>query len=109
MSIALFVVLVAVVLAIVVTVVKSVVVIPQASASVVERLGRYRNTLNPGLNFLVPFIDRVRAEIDLREQVKTFQPQSVITKDNLTVEIDTVVFYQVTNPKDAGPWRSAPR
>ena len=101
MSIALFVVLVAVVLAIVVTVVKSVVVIPQASASVVERLGRYRNTLNPGLNFLVPFIDRVRAEIDLREQVKTFQPQSVITKDNLTVEIDTVVFYQVTNPKDA--------
>jgi regulator of protease activity HflC (stomatin/prohibitin superfamily) len=88
-------------LAIVVTVIKAVVVIPQASAAVVERLGRYRSTFAPGLNFLVPFIDRVRAELDLREQVATFKPQSVITKDNLTVEIDTVVYYQVTNPKDA--------
>jgi len=101
MSIALVVVLVVILLAIVVTVYKAVVVIPQASAAVVERLGRYRSTFNPGLNFLVPFIDRIRDRIDLREQVVSFPPQSVITKDNLTVDIDTVVYFRVTNPKDA--------
>jgi regulator of protease activity HflC (stomatin/prohibitin superfamily) len=101
MSVALLVVIVVIVLAIVATVVKSVVVIPQASAAVVERLGRYRITFTPGLNFLVPFIDRIRDRIDLREQVVSFPPQSVITKDNLTVDIDTVVYFQVTNPKDA--------
>ncbi|MDQ3904863.1 MAG: SPFH domain-containing protein, partial [Actinomycetota bacterium] len=101
MSIAVVVVLVVVMLAIVVTVYKAVVVIPQASAAVVERLGRYRSTFTPGLNFLVPFIDRIRDRIDLREQVVSFPPQSVITKDNLTVDIDTVVYFRVTNPKDA--------
>jgi len=101
MSVALLVVIAVIVLAIVATVVKSVVVIPQASAAVVERLGRYRGTFTPGLNFLVPFIDRIRDRIDLREQVVSFPPQSVITKDNLTVDIDTVVYFQVTNPKDA--------
>jgi regulator of protease activity HflC (stomatin/prohibitin superfamily) len=101
MSVALFVVFAVILLAIVATVVKAVVVIPQASAAVVERLGRYRSTLTPGLNFLVPFIDRIRDRIDLREQVVSFPPQSVITKDNLTVDIDTVVYFQVTNPKDA--------
>jgi regulator of protease activity HflC (stomatin/prohibitin superfamily) len=101
MSIALVVVLVVILLAIVVSVYKAVVVIPQASAAVVERLGRYRSTFNPGLNFLVPFIDRIRDKIDLREQVVSFPPQSVITKDNLTVDIDTVVYFRVTNPKDA--------
>jgi regulator of protease activity HflC (stomatin/prohibitin superfamily) len=101
MSIALLVALLVIVLAIVVTVYKAVVVIPQASAAVVERLGRYRTTFNPGLNFLVPFIDRIRDRIDLREQVVSFPPQPVITKDNLTVSIDTVVYFQVTNPKDA--------
>jgi regulator of protease activity HflC (stomatin/prohibitin superfamily) len=101
MSIALVVVLVVVLLAIVVSVYKAVVVIPQASAAVVERLGRYRSTFTPGLNFLVPFIDRIRDKIDLREQVVSFPPQSVITKDNLTVDIDTVVYFRVTNPKDA--------
>ena len=101
MSLTVVVVLVVIVLAIVVTVVKAVVVIPQASAAVVERLGRYRMTFTPGLNFLVPFIDRIRDRIDLREQVVSFPPQPVITKDNLTVSIDTVVYFQVTNPKDA--------
>ncbi len=101
MSVALVVVLVVILLAIVVSVLKAVVVIGQASAAVVERLGRYRNTLNPGLNFLVPFVDTIRDRIDLREQVVSFPPQSVITKDNLTVDIDTVVYFRVTNPKDA--------
>jgi regulator of protease activity HflC (stomatin/prohibitin superfamily) len=101
MSVALVVVLAVILLAIVVSVVKAVVVIEQASAAVVERLGRYRSTLNPGLNFLVPFVDTIRDRIDLREQVVSFPPQSVITKDNLTVDIDTVVYFRVTNPKDA--------
>ncbi|MGH3763713.1 MAG: SPFH domain-containing protein [Pseudonocardiaceae bacterium] len=101
MSVALVVVLAVILLAIVVTVVKAVVVIPQASAAVVERLGRYRYTFTPGLNFLVPFVDTIRDRIDLREQVVSFPPQSVITKDNLTVDIDTVVYFRVTNPKDA--------
>ncbi|MGH3785996.1 MAG: SPFH domain-containing protein [Pseudonocardiaceae bacterium] len=101
MSIALFVVVAVLLLAIAVTVIKAVVVIPQASAAVVERLGRYRSTFTPGLNFLVPFIDRIRDRIDLRERVVSFPPQPVITKDNLTVSIDTVVYFQVTNPKDA--------
>ena len=90
-----------IVLAVIVTVVKSVVVIPQAQAAVIERLGRYRTTASPGLNFLVPFIDRIRARIDLREQVVSFPPQPVITQDNLTVSIDTVVYFQVNNPHDA--------
>jgi regulator of protease activity HflC (stomatin/prohibitin superfamily) len=101
MSVALAVVLAVILLAIVVTVLKAVVVIPQASAAVVERLGRYRSTFTPGLNFLVPFVDQIRGRIDLREQVVSFPPQSVITKDNLTVDIDTVVYFRVTNPKDA--------
>ncbi|MGH3776089.1 MAG: SPFH domain-containing protein [Pseudonocardiaceae bacterium] len=101
MSVALLVTVAVILLAIVVTVIKAVVVIPQATSAVVERLGRYRSTFTPGLNFLVPFIDRIRARIDLRERVVSFPPQPVITKDNLTVSIDTVVYFQVTNPKDA--------
>ncbi len=98
---ALIIVLAVVVLAIAITVVKSVVVIPQATAAVVERLGKYKETATPGLNFLVPFIDKIRARVDLREQPVSFPPQPVITQDNLTVSIDTVVFFQVTNPHDA--------
>jgi len=89
------------VLLVVVSVVKAVQIIPQAQAAVVERLGRYQRTLNPGLAFLVPFIDRIRDRIDLREQVVSFPPQPVITQDNLTVNIDTVVYYQVLDPKAA--------
>jgi regulator of protease activity HflC (stomatin/prohibitin superfamily) len=89
------------VLLVVVAVVKAVQIIPQAQAAVIERLGRYQRTQTPGLTFLVPFIDRIRARIDLREQVVSFPPQPVITQDNLTVNIDTVVYYQVLDPKSA--------
>ena len=97
----LFVVVALFVLLVVVSVVKAVQIIPQAQAAVIERLGRYQKTLTPGLAFLVPFIDRIRARIDLREQVVSFPPQPVITQDNLTVNIDTVVYYQVLDPKAA--------
>jgi len=80
---------------------RSVRIVPQATASVVERLGRYSRTLNPGLALLVPFVDRVRSRIDLREQVVSFPPQPVITADNLNVGVDTVLYYQVTDPRTA--------
>ena len=80
---------------------RSIRIIPQASAGVVERLGKYHKTLSPGLNILVPFIDRVRPLIDMREQVVSFPPQPVITEDNLVVSIDTVVFFQVTDARAA--------
>src|SRR5438034_613811 len=76
-------------------------VVPQARAGVVERLGRYSRTLNPGLTIVVPFIDRVREMVDLRERVVSFDPQPVITEDNLVVSIDTVIYFQVTDPKAA--------
>ena len=76
-------------------------IVPQARAGVVERLGRYRRTLNPGLTIVVPFVDRIRRLIDLREQVVSFPPQPVITEDNLVVNIDTVIYFQVTDPKAA--------
>src|SRR5919107_113391 len=79
---------------------KTVRVIPQARAGVVERFGRYSRTLQPGLTIVVPFIDRVRPLIDLREQVVTFPPQPVITEDNVSVGIDTVLYFTITNPKD---------
>ncbi|MER7771717.1 SPFH domain-containing protein [Kitasatospora sp. NPDC096140] len=81
--------------------IKTIQVIPQASAAIVERFGRYTRTLNAGLNIVVPFIDRVRNRIDLREQVVPFPPQPVITQDNLVVNIDTVIYYQVTDPRAA--------
>ncbi|MFI6025046.1 SPFH domain-containing protein [Amycolatopsis magusensis] len=76
-------------------------VVPQAQSAVIERLGRFRTVAAPGLNFLVPFLDKVRARIDLREQVVSFPPQPVITQDNLTVSIDTVVYFQVTDSRAA--------
>jgi len=82
-------------------VVRSVRIVPQARARNVERLGRYRRTLQPGMNFIVPFIDRVKKEIDLREQVVSFEGAPVITEDNLVVRIDTVLFFQVTDPRAA--------
>jgi regulator of protease activity HflC (stomatin/prohibitin superfamily) len=84
-----------------VVVVRSVRIVPQARARNVERLGRYHKTLEPGLNFVIPFVDRVRPQIDLREQVVSFQPQPVITEDNLVVNIDTVLYFQVTDPRAA--------
>jgi regulator of protease activity HflC (stomatin/prohibitin superfamily) len=76
-------------------------IVPQAKAGVVERLGRYQRTLEPGLRLLIPFIDRMRPLIDLREQVVSFPPQPVITEDNLVVGIDTVVYFTVTDAKAA--------
>src|SRR5215510_8313280 len=76
-------------------------IVPQARAGIVERLGRYARTLDPGLTLIVPFIDRVKPLIDLREQVVTFPPQPVITEDNLVVGIDTVIYFTVTDPKAA--------
>jgi regulator of protease activity HflC (stomatin/prohibitin superfamily) len=88
-------------LLVVITVLRSVRIVPQARARNVERFGRYRKTLEPGMNFIIPFIDRVKKEIDLREQVVSFKGQPVITEDNLVVLIDTVLFFQVTDPRAA--------
>ncbi len=85
----------------VITVMRSVRIVPQARARNVERLGRYRKTLEPGMNFIIPFVDRVKPLIDLREQVVSFTGQPVITEDNLVVLIDTVLFFQVTDPRAA--------
>src|SRR3954451_15158960 len=86
---------------VVVVVLRSVRIVPQARAGVVERLGRYSRTLDPGLALLVPFVDRVKPLIDLREQVVSFPPQPVITEDNLVVNIDTVIYFTVTDPRAA--------
>jgi regulator of protease activity HflC (stomatin/prohibitin superfamily) len=76
-------------------------IVPQARAGIVERLGRYSRTLEPGLHILVPFVDRMRVRLDLREQVVSFPPQPVITEDNLVVSIDTVIYFQVTDARAA--------
>jgi len=94
-------VLAVVALFILVTLAKTIRVIPQARAGVVERLGRYARTLTPGLAIVIPFIDRVRPLLDLREQVISFDPQPVITEDNLVVNIDTVLYFQITDPRSA--------
>src|SRR3954471_13529918 len=94
-------VLLAVLLFVIVVILRSVRIIPQARAGVVERLGRYARTLEPGLALLVPFVDRLRPLIDLREQVVSFPPQPVITEDNLVLGIDTVVYFQVNDPRAA--------
>ncbi len=77
---------------------KTVRIVPQARAGIVERFGKYKQTLPAGLNIVVPFVDKVRYLIDLREQVVSFPPQPVITEDNLVVSIDTVIYFQVTDP-----------
>jgi regulator of protease activity HflC (stomatin/prohibitin superfamily) len=95
--------IVAAVIAIVVlfTIARGVRIIPQARAGIVERLGRYQRTLDPGLALVIPYVDRVRPLLDMREQVVSFPPQPVITEDNLTIQIDTVIYFQVTDPKAA--------
>jgi regulator of protease activity HflC (stomatin/prohibitin superfamily) len=90
-----------VVLIVIIVVIRSVRIVPQARARNVERFGRYRKTLEPGMNFIIPVIDRVKKEIDLREQVVSFRGAPVITEDNLVVLIDTVLFFQVTDPRAA--------
>ncbi|QDW63190.1 SPFH domain-containing protein [Oerskovia sp. KBS0722] len=99
--IAVYVVLGLILLFVIIALVKAVRIVPQATALIIERLGRYSSTLEPGLHLLIPFVDRVRAGVDLREQVVSFPPQPVITSDNLVVSIDTVIYFQVTEPKSA--------
>jgi len=94
-------VLLVVAVVVVITLLRSVRIIPQARAAVVERLGRYTRTQGPGVALLVPFVDRMRPLIDMREQVVSFPPQPVITSDNLTVGIDSVIYFQVTDPRAA--------
>ena len=101
MAIPILIVLAVIVLFVLVLLAKTVRVIPQARAGVVERLGRYSRTLTPGLTLVIPFIDRVRPLLDLREQAVSFDPQPVITEDNLVVNIDTVIYFQITDPKSA--------
>ncbi len=101
MEVALVVVVAVVVILIGVAAASAVRIVPQARARNVERLGRYTKTLEPGMNLIIPFIDRVKPLIDLREQVVSFLGQPVITEDNLVVKIDTVLFFQVTDPKAA--------
>ncbi|HEY7397424.1 MAG TPA: SPFH domain-containing protein [Gaiellaceae bacterium] len=100
-ALAALIVLAVIVLFVLVTLAKTIRVIPQARAGVVERLGRYSRTLTPGLAIVIPFVDRVRQLQDLREQVVSFQPQPVITQDNLVVNIDSVIYFQITDPKAA--------
>ncbi|MGZ4783107.1 MAG: SPFH domain-containing protein, partial [Oryzihumus sp.] len=85
----------------VVVIVRTIRIVPQQTSQIVERLGRYSRTLDGGIHFLVPFVDKVRANIDLREQVVSFPPQPVITSDNLVVNIDTVIYYAVNDAKAA--------
>jgi regulator of protease activity HflC (stomatin/prohibitin superfamily) len=101
MAIADIIIAVVIALAVVLTVLRSIRIVGQARARNVERFGRYRKTLEPGMNFIIPFIDRVKPLIDLREQVVSFTGQPVITEDNLVVQIDTVLFFQVTDPRAA--------
>src|SRR5438445_6052300 len=81
--------------------VRTVRIVPQATAGIVERLGRFQSVRTPGLTVLVPFVDRMRPLLDLREQVVSFPPQPVITEDNLVVNIDTVIYFQVTDARSA--------
>ena len=90
-----------VLLFVIIVIAKTVRIVPQAQACVVERRGRYSRTLGAGLHILVPFVDRITSRLDLREQVVSFQPQPVITEDNLVVSIDSVIYFQVTDPKAA--------
>jgi regulator of protease activity HflC (stomatin/prohibitin superfamily) len=101
MDIAVAIVLLVLVAFVIIVLVRSVRIIPQARAGVVERLGKYQRTLNPGLTILIPFVDRLLPLLDLREQVVSFPPQPVITEDNLVVSIDTVVYFQVTDARAA--------
>src|SRR4249919_3919008 len=96
-----FIVIAVVVLFVIGVFARTIKVIPQARAGVVERVGRYHSTLTPGLHVVIPFVDRLKPLIDLREQVVSFEPQPVITEDNLVVSIDSVIYFQVTDAKAA--------
>ncbi len=93
-----FIIILALLVLVVLIVIYSVRVIPQSNAYVVERLGTYHRTLENGMHMIVPFVDRVANRVSLKERVQDFEPQPVITKDNVTMQIDTVVYYQITDP-----------
>ncbi|WP_326553069.1 SPFH domain-containing protein [Micromonospora sp. NBC_01813] len=101
MDVAIAVLVGAIALITVITLMRAVRIVPQQRMDVVERLGRYQRTMTPGLNLLVPFVDTVRAKVDMREQVVSFPPQPVITSDNLVVSIDTVLYFKVVEPRAA--------
>ena len=86
------------ILVIVVVLVRCIRIVQQSKAYIVERLGAYKTTWNVGLHFKMPFIERIAKVVSLKEQVADFQPQPVITKDNVTMQIDTVVYFQITDP-----------
>ena len=90
--------MIALAIVVIFVILRSVRVVSQAQVQIVERLGKYTKTLDPGLHVLVPFLDSVKATIDMREQVVTFPPQPVITRDNVTISIDSVLYYTVTDP-----------
>ena len=92
-------VLIAIIVIVLIVVIPSIKIVPQAKSYVIERLGSYYQTWGNGLHFKVPFIDRIASVISMKEIVKDFAPQPVITKDNVTMQIDTVVYFQITNPK----------
>ena len=94
-------VLIVIAVVVLITLARAIRIVPQARAGIVERLGRYHRTLDAGLALVVPYVDRVKPLIDLREQVVSFPPQPVITEDNLVINIDTVIYFQVTDPKAA--------
>lgn len=98
MALAVLIVIVVLALLVIVTLAKTVRIVPQARTGIVERFGKYKASLPPGLNVVTPFVDKVRYVIDMREQVVSFPPQGMITQDNLTVSIDTVLYFQVTDP-----------
>jgi regulator of protease activity HflC (stomatin/prohibitin superfamily) len=99
MSVGVIIVIIILVLLFIITLAKSIVIIHQAQKGLIERFGRYKETLEPGLRFIIPFIDRVAARVDMRETVLDVEPQAVITKDNVGVTIDAVVYYYVTDAK----------
>ncbi|EXF24910.1 hypothetical protein BG28_02345 [Nesterenkonia sp. AN1] len=101
MEVTALVVLLVLVALVVIVIARSVRIVPQARAGLIERLGKYQRTQGPGLTLLVPFVDRLLPMLDMREQVVSFPPQPVITEDNLVVSIDTVVYFQITDPKAA--------
>ena len=88
-----------VIIILVVIFVSGIKIIPQSKAFVVERLGAYHRTMQTGLNYVIPFIERISNKVNLKEIVRDFAPQPVITKDNVTMQIDTVVYFQITDPK----------
>jgi regulator of protease activity HflC (stomatin/prohibitin superfamily) len=99
--VATLIVLIVIAAVVLITLAQGIRIVPQARAGIVERLGRYHRTLDAGLGLVIPYVDRVKPLIDLREQVVSFQPQPVITEDNLVIQIDTVIYFQVTDPKAA--------